>query len=236
MPVPPLPLELHRLILLHLANDLPHVERREHGGRVALVCKAWKPLGVELALRNLVLRREKDDKLAELLVEHPEWLSKVKNLILKGSPDFEDFGEAAGGAIWEDVLHLCSNLVTLAFDPFFQSNLMNTAAHSNSAAGLTELFAAVGYTGWNPLTIEQLSNSLSSFTSLSRLDLRIGNFSAGDPDDLLPSPQTPTTLLRLSELALTMTAPPNPPSITAVSNLLAAVLDPSTLADVQITE
>jgi hypothetical protein len=42
MPVPSFPSVLPRLVLLHLVDNLSELKRRRHGGRVALVCRAWQ--------------------------------------------------------------------------------------------------------------------------------------------------------------------------------------------------
>ncbi|GAA5915626.1 hypothetical protein JCM6882_002366 [Rhodosporidiobolus microsporus] len=91
MTVPPLPLEVVSLIVDHAAASAEdEQERRRLGVRIALVCRAWKELGVRAAWRILTLDMDKDEHLLAFLLERPTVLSNVRELDIKGLRRFEE--------------------------------------------------------------------------------------------------------------------------------------------------
>lgn len=239
MPIPPLPLELVALILDHLADDLSPPECRQHGAVVALVCKSWASLGVEFAFRDLQLKRGEDDELVDMLLRHPEWLSKIKSLVIKDLPPVEE-GEpdhdTSDLPALVKICGRCTRVTTLSLEAFSQCQILAAIVASPCAPTLTALYTALAYSDESvPFSLQHLCDTLSSFPSLALLDLRIGNFCAttGDMSLVLPSSSHRLPIINLS---LDLISPMQPDALPEITRLLGAVLDPSTLKHVRIGE
>ncbi|GAA5841882.1 hypothetical protein JCM11251_005410 [Rhodosporidiobolus azoricus] len=92
MTVPPLPVELLSLIIDHLASLLDNndVLRRQNGLAVALVCRAWRKLGTDLAWNTT--RLDSVDRMRRVvahLEQHPTLAEHVQHLELEDDESFE---------------------------------------------------------------------------------------------------------------------------------------------------
>ncbi|BGP15432.1 hypothetical protein JCM10213_005067 [Rhodosporidiobolus nylandii] len=125
MPVPSLPLELVSLVLIELRlSCVDDADLRRNGRSIALVCKAWQRLGLELACYRLTLDSPAKAKTTlQHLAANPHLMPLVRILIVVNSDDrARDAAQrvAAQGANaptpTDDVVALlrgCSSLVSL---------------------------------------------------------------------------------------------------------------------------
>ncbi|GAA6046086.1 hypothetical protein NBRC10513_002086 [Rhodotorula toruloides] len=85
MPVPPLPLELVRLVLSLAAASLPEVERREECINFARVCKAWNESATALAWEEVSVREAGSEWAAFVnhLCAYPDLCRHIRALDLR---------------------------------------------------------------------------------------------------------------------------------------------------------
>ncbi|BGP15406.1 hypothetical protein JCM10213_005094 [Rhodosporidiobolus nylandii] len=93
MPVPSLPLELVSLVLARLGpscdeDDEDAKSRRENGLSIALVCKAWRPLGEAFVWHDLVLDSPAATRRAtQHFRVYPHHLQLVRDFVLRDGAD-----------------------------------------------------------------------------------------------------------------------------------------------------
>ncbi|GAA5906590.1 hypothetical protein JCM5296_000705 [Sporobolomyces johnsonii] len=212
MTIPPLPLELVRLIADQASDDFEECERHESGSAMALVQRSWRLAGQSLAWHTVTLNLACDDPLLKHLVHHEQLLPLVKRLAIEMKDGDQAEEEPDDHYLWRykaltksevdlipRLLQRCTRLETvhLADDSINTQLLLSLLAHLPSAAKLDHLTAMVRKnTG---LDGEQLVNSLAAFTSLRTLRLHIVEWIAV-PYSRAPSPVPAPRLLNLVEL------------------------------------
>ncbi|BGP15372.1 hypothetical protein JCM10213_001436 [Rhodosporidiobolus nylandii] len=117
MPVPSLPLELIPLILteLRLFSGRDDITKRVTGRSIALVCRAWYPLGVALAWHDLVLDSPQAVKrVVELFERRPDLRCLLRNVdiignSLGGEPQVQSDHEPYSRIAEDDIVWLWAN-------------------------------------------------------------------------------------------------------------------------------
>ncbi|GAA6029105.1 hypothetical protein JCM8097_001599 [Rhodosporidiobolus ruineniae] len=90
MPIPPLPLEVVAQIAHEVTTDMfarPYqapstAEVSTAGVNIALVCKAWREIGLDAAWRKVVFGSKHDEDLARYILERPALLRRIRCLII----------------------------------------------------------------------------------------------------------------------------------------------------------
>ncbi|GAA5864446.1 hypothetical protein JCM1840_000500 [Sporobolomyces johnsonii] len=189
MPIPPLPLELVRLIVDHASDDLEECERHELGSAMALVQKSWRSPGQALAWHTVTLNLACDDPLLKHLIHHEHLLPFVKRLAI----EMKD-GDQAEEEL-DNQEYLCRNKAMTSSEVDLIPRLLQGAAKLDHLTAMVR--KNTGLDG------EQLINSLAAFTSLRTLRLHIAEWFAA-PYSRAPSPVPAPRLLNLVELAFAL--------------------------------
>ncbi|GAA6005100.1 uncharacterized protein JCM10292_005566 [Rhodotorula paludigena] len=203
MPVPPLPLELVRLVFDHLAHMIDSQrERIEMGARLSLVCRAWLGMAQHLAWSMLVVKQGQDEALLQHVLANKGVLALVHHLVISLSkPDAaeqEDHG-VVGDLLSHiffserfepnvvELLESCgTNLRTLQIAPDLPSfDVLDVIGEMPYAATLSSLDCVVVYDG--PLDTRRLAEQLARHQKLRRLSFGAVFFDAS-PSDLILSP------------------------------------------------
>ncbi|GAA5849046.1 hypothetical protein JCM8547_006423 [Rhodosporidiobolus lusitaniae] len=179
MPVPPLPVELIRHILLYVEPESSRSSsRRRTGARFMHVCKAWRPLGEEYALKSLALLVGRDQALASQLLERPHLLESVKPLVAGAYGQVKGRKRTAGQAaacasIYGQLLIRCPNLTWLHLGTTKTVDLVQLAALSRFSNTLRSLHLSLVFSasGSPPFDILSLANALTAFLALKTLDI-----------------------------------------------------------------
>ncbi|GAA5919688.1 hypothetical protein JCM5296_003170 [Sporobolomyces johnsonii] len=149
MAIPPLPLELVRLIVDQASDKLQECERHELGSAVALVQKSWRSPGQSLAWHTVTLTLACDDPLLKHLLHHEQLLPFIKDLsILTKEASRHETRRAKALTPSEEnlvprLLQRCTRLKTvhLPDDSLDTPTLLGQLAHLPSAAKLDHLTA-----------------------------------------------------------------------------------------------
>ncbi|GAA5882999.1 hypothetical protein JCM1840_001107 [Sporobolomyces johnsonii] len=205
MAIPPLPLELVRLIVDQASDKLQERERHELGSAVALVQKSWRSPGQALAWHTVTVTLACDDPLLKHLLHHEQLLPFIKDLsiLTREASRHETRRDTALTPAEENLiprlLQRCTRLETvhLPDDSLNTPMLLGQLAPLPSAAKLHHLTAMVRQgTG---LDGELFVNSLAAFTALRSLHLSIVEWIVSTRSRAPPSP-FPAPLLNLVEL------------------------------------
>ncbi|GAA5859744.1 hypothetical protein JCM8547_007009 [Rhodosporidiobolus lusitaniae] len=229
VPVPSLPLEFVSLILdaLWTASGKEKTTRYSDGLLVALVCKAWRPLGLKLTFRRVVLESSAE---AEAIVEHfkelPHLPSFVKEVVLcslsAGTEEpADDEDEEVGSSAESSVEHLLSVCVVACELQVLDAPWVDVSRLLPSMERLLGL-KRLKYTPDHKAegAVDLLLSTLPALSQLSFLDLRCRH---GQEPVRLPT--GPATLpVRQLRLILISAAPPAPPNALFYRSVLDLVL------------
>ncbi|GAA6036040.1 hypothetical protein JCM8097_006580 [Rhodosporidiobolus ruineniae] len=236
MPVPPLPLEVVGLIVDSLADSLQGdwPARRENGKNVALVCRAWRSLGANLAWRHVFLEtREQQDSLVKHLRRRKNLGEQVRTFEYRipedWQPHLDDLMPGRGAPTRpRPLIHrldkLCPNLRAFSWRHNYESveEVFYNLAHSPLASSLRRL--SIGSTADD---YDRLLDQLANFPNLDDLAF---DGCAPTWHTSTRTPSLPTNLLRIRTLKVHHTVPGADPNRAAVFlHHLLPLLDPTSI-------
>ncbi|BGP15439.1 hypothetical protein JCM10213_005060 [Rhodosporidiobolus nylandii] len=235
MPVPSLPLELVALTLteLRLSCDNDDAVRRENGLNVALVCKAWQPLGEGVIWHGLVLDSpEKARKAIKHFEQYKHLARQVRKMHLTASSQqIEAFlasspSEAGPAAeVVRSLWRLCSSMYSLTLEWVDWADFATLVSYSPQLRSLRQL--RVSTRGMNSVDANALLHYLPSLSHLDHLVLTAAALDFAPPTLTPP----PAHLLPIRHFAFQVRAGEPQPRVAYLSRLL-DLMDPTVVTHV----
>lgn len=240
MPVPPIPLDVVRLVLEYLPPKVvrggyPHYRSL---APLMFVCKGWTSLVLDVVWRDVCLSPVDRHRLVPLLLKRQDLLDRVRVLRIKfaypGATYWNRVEESANpmSDSWDGVtllLHRATRVTILDLDTTLPySSLLTTAAYASIATTVTTLeLDLLARDDLNPRDLDSLWTCLSRFPHLTRLSIVDG------ADRPYATPTVARPKLQLQHFALDNDEAEDPDPAGTLRML--QQLDPASLHSLELT-
>lgn len=184
MPIPPLPLDVVRLVLEYLPPNVVPGEYPHYRSVAPLmfVCKGWTSLVLDVVWRDVCLSPVDMHRLVPLLLKRQDLLDRVRVLHIKYDYPSALYWHRVEGCSdfmsdsWDGVtllLHRATRVTTLDLDTTLPySSLLTTAAYTSLATTVTTLeLDLLARDDLLPRDLDSLWTCLSRFTHMTRLTI-----------------------------------------------------------------
>lgn len=188
MPIPPLPLNVVRLVLEYLPPNVVPGEYPHYRSVAPLmfVCKGWTSLVLDVVWRDVCLSPVDMHRLVPLLLKRQDLLDRVRVLHIRYDYPSAPYWHRVEGSsdfmsdLWDGVtllLHRATRVTTLDLDTTLPySSPLATAAYTSLATTVTTLeLDLLARDDLLPRDLDSLWTCLSRFTHLTRLTIVDGS-------------------------------------------------------------